>query len=156
GQGAKWTSPDEALDLLTRQLANGAALAKFKLMVAGQGGDTTMIDDPSKLPQAAIVEEVTAAQSGYIAQVAADEIGIASSELGAGREKKGDPIDLAVGMKVYVKVGDHVEAGAPLVTVYANDSAKLAACRTRLERAITYSPAPVEPLPLFYDTLYGR
>lgn len=156
GQGAKWTDPDEARELLEHDLNNGAALSKFKEMVAGQGGDVAMVDNPALLPQAALVEEVSVAQSGYIAQVAADQIGIAASELGAGREKKGDLIDLAVGLKVYVKVGDRVTAGAPLATIYANDAAKLAACRERLTGAITYSPTPVEPLPLFYDTLYGN
>ena len=155
GQGAKWTDMNEARELLERHLSNGAALAKFKEMVAGQDGDVAMVDNPALLPQAALVEEVRVAQSGYIAQVAADQLGIAASELGAGREKKGDPIDLAVGLKVYVKVGDRVAAGAPLATIYANDTVKLAACRDRLTSAITYSPTPVEPLPLFYDTLYG-
>jgi pyrimidine-nucleoside phosphorylase len=81
---------------------------------------------------------------------------MASFDLGAGREKKGDPVDLAVGLRLNVKVGDYVEQGTPLVKIYANSEDKLAACRARLERAITFSDTPVEPLPLFYDTLYGN
>ncbi|MCB9451921.1 MAG: thymidine phosphorylase [Anaerolineaceae bacterium] len=156
GQGAKWTDTDAARELLEQHLQDGAALSKFKEMVVGQGGDVRMVDNPALLPQASLVEEVTASQSGYIAQVAADQIGIAASELGAGREKKGDPIDLAVGLKVYVKVGDSMPAGAPLATIYANDAAKLAACRERVMGAITYSATPVEPLPLFYGTIHGK
>jgi pyrimidine-nucleoside phosphorylase len=156
GQGSKWTDPAEARALLERQLANGEALAKFRQLVEAQGGDVRMVDDPAKLPQARIAETFSASRAGYIAQMAAEEIAMAAFELGAGREKKGDPIDLAVGVKVHVKVGDQVQSGAPLVTIYANDETKLPACRAHLERAIAYSASPVEPLPLLYDTIYGE
>jgi len=155
GQGQRWTDPAEVRTLLENQLANGQAFAKFRQLVSAQGGDVRMVDDPSKLPQARIVEPFVAAQSGYIAQMDAQEIALAAFELGAGREKKGDPIDPAIGVKVYVKVGDQVDSGAPLVTIYANDESKLPACRAYLERAVGYSNSPVEPLPLFYDTIYG-
>jgi pyrimidine-nucleoside phosphorylase len=155
GQGGKWTDPAEARSLLEQQLANGQAFARFRKLVEAQGGDVAMVDDPSKLPQARIIEDFTAARSGYLAQVDALEIALAAFELGAGREKKGDPIDPAVGVQVHVKVGDSVQAGAPLVTIYANSADKLPACRTHIERAVAYSDQPVAPLPLFYDTIYG-
>jgi pyrimidine-nucleoside phosphorylase len=119
GQGEKWQDAAEARALLERNLDNGQALAKFRLLAEAQGGDVRMIDDPAKLPQASIVETVNAAQDGYIEHVSALTVAQAAFELGAGREKKGDPIDLAVGVRVHVKVGDHVKAGAPLVTIYA-------------------------------------
>ena len=156
GRGEKWVDMEDARRELTEKLDSGAALAKFRQLVAAQGGDVRMVDDPSLLPQARLVETYTAAQSGYVAQVAAEEIGIASSELGAGREKKSDSVDLAVGLNVPVKVGDRVEAGAVLATIYANDEAKLAACRARLGRAFTFSDQPVPRLPLLYDPLYGK
>jgi len=154
GQGKKWTDPAEVRALLETQLANGQAFGKFRQLVEAQGGDVRMVDDPVKLPQASIAESFNASRSGYIAQMDAQEVALAAFELGAGREKKGDPIDLAVGVKVHVKVGDQVQAGAPLLTIYANDPTKLPACRAHLERAIAYSDTPVDPLPLFYDTLY--
>jgi len=153
GRGKRWTDETEVQDQLARHLDDGSALAKFRQMVAAQGGDVAMVDDPARLPQASIVESYDAPKSGYIAQAAADEIAWAAFELGAGREKKGDTIDLAVGLKVHVKVGDRVEAGAPLATIYANDATKLAACRTKLKAAFVISPTSVEPLPLFYDVL---
>jgi pyrimidine-nucleoside phosphorylase len=156
GQGQRWTDPAEVRALLENQLANGQAFAKFRQMVAAQGGDVSMVDDPSKLPQARIVEDFTASRSGVIAQMDAQEVALAAFELGAGREKKGDPIDLAVGVKVHVNVGDHVQAGAPLATIHANDEAKLPACRAHLERAVAFSDTPIDPLPLFYDTIYGE
>jgi pyrimidine-nucleoside phosphorylase len=156
GQDERWTDAADVRQQLEEHLANGQAFARFRQMVAGQGGDVRMVDDPSLLPAARFIEPVSAVRSGFIAQVAAEAVGIASSELGAGREKKGDPIDLAVGLMVHVKVGDSVQPGDTLFTIHANDLDKLAACRSRLESAIAYSDTSVEPLPLFYGTLYGR
>lgn len=156
GQGAKWTDENEVRDFLTQQLDSGAALEKFKLMVASQGGDVSLIDDLSKLPQARLTETINAPQSGSIARVGALDVALAAFELGAGREKKGDPIDLAVGVKLHVKVGDQMTAGAPLATIYANDESKIAACRAHLNAAFTFRDAPVEPLPLFYDVIMGQ
>lgn len=153
GRGNKWTDAGEVDRLLRDQLTNGAALAKFRLMVEAQGGDTRMVDDPSLLPQAAITETYTARTSGYVQHIYADEIAWAAFELGAGREKKGDTLDLAVGLRVPVKVGDRVEAGDPLATIYANHPAKIAACRARLDAAFSLSDPPVDPLPLFYDVI---
>lgn len=155
GRGRRWTDVAETRADLEACLHRGEALAKFRLMVEAQGGDTRMVDDPSLLPAARLVEMFAAPQAGFIAQAAADQIGIASFELGAGREKKGDPVDLAVGLKIHAKVGDRVERGAPLATIYANDENRLAACRARLETAFAFSDSPVKPLPLFYDRLYG-
>lgn len=156
GRGEKWTNQDEVRALLVDHLDTGKAFAKFRHMVEAQGGDVKMVDDPLLLPKARIVEEFIAPRAGYIAQIAADEIGMASFELGAGREKKGDPVDLAVGLRLDIKVGDYIEQGTPLVKIHANDQAKIAPCRARLEKAITYSDTPVDRLPLFYETIYGN
>ena len=153
GRGKKWTDANAVRQELAHHLDDGSALAKFRQMVAAQGGDVTMVDDPSKLPQASIKEAFDVPQTGFIAQVAADQIAWGAFELGAGREKKSDSLDLAVGLAVHVKVGDRVEQGKPLVTIYANDAGKIAACRARLQSAFTFSNQPVEPLPLFYDVL---
>ena len=147
------TSLKEHEAAVTRLLDEGGAYQKFREMVEAQGGDVHMIDDPSLLPQANIVEAVTAQQSGYIKIVDAEQIARAAFELGAGREKKTDPIDPAVGVIVHVKVGDYVESGAELVTIYANDAAKIPASKAFIEQAIEYSQGKVDPLPLFYDVL---
>lgn len=155
GQGEKWTEAEAVRDVLVDHLEDGRALAKFRQMVAAQGGDVGMVDDPSKLPQAEIVQMVKADTAGFVAQVGALAVALAAFELGAGREKKGDPIDLAVGVKVHVKVGDEVQAGDTLATIYANDADRLAACEAHLQAALKISNQPVEPLPLFYDVIYG-
>ncbi len=156
GQGKTWTDDAEIRTLLSDQLSNGQAFAKLRQLVIGQGGDVSMVEDPSLLPQAPIIDTFVAPRSGYIAQVPADEIAMASFDLGAGREKKGDPIDFAVGLEVHIKVGDKVEVGTPLVTIHARKESQLAPCLSRLEQAITFSDSPVEALPLFYGTIFGR
>jgi pyrimidine-nucleoside phosphorylase len=155
GRGERWIDEAEAREFLTQQLDGGAALDKFKLLVQAQGGDVRIVDDLSKLPQAHIVETLHAETSGYVERVGALDVAMASFELGAGREKKGDPIDLAVGVKIHVKVGDTIESGMPLATIYANDVAKAEGCKARLDRALALRESPVEPLPLFYDVIYG-
>src|SRR3990172_8128662 len=79
-------------------LADGRALAKFRALVVAQGGDGTQVDDPGKLPRASLIETVSAPKSGYLKEINAREVGLAAVDLGAGRAKKSDPIDLAVGI----------------------------------------------------------
>lgn len=156
GQGKKWMEREAVRELLVSHLDGGQALAKFRLMVEAQGGDVSMVDDLSRLPQARFVETVNSVQDGFIARVSALEVAMAAFGLGAGRERKGDPVDLAVGLKVHVKVGDYVQSGAKLATIYANDVVKAAAARKHIERAIKFNNSPVDPLPLFYDVIYGN
>ncbi len=155
GRGERWTDPLEVEALLVEQIASGAAFAKFRQMVGAQGGDVAMVDDPSLLPQAAFVETVVADTSGTVARVNANDVAHAAFALGAGREKKTDQCDLAVGIRVHVKVGDMVKAGALLATIYANDESKIPVARAYLDHGFTISDQPVEPLPLFYQVLYS-
>jgi pyrimidine-nucleoside phosphorylase len=155
GRGKRWTDPQEVRETLLTHLESGKALAKFRQMVEAQGGDVAVIDDPTRLPQARIIETLVVERSAYISEIAADKIAMAAFELGAGREKKTDSIDIAVGVKVHFKVGDYVKEGAPLITLYANDADKIPAAQYHLQQAVWYSDAPIDPLPLFYDTLYG-
>lgn len=156
GQGQKWSDETAVRAELVDHLTNGQAFAKFRQLVVGQGGDVSQVDNPALLPAAPIVDSWVAPRSGYVAQIAAEGVAMASFDLGAGREKKTDNIDFAVGVEVHIKVGDRVEAGAPLVTIHANHQSQIAPCRARLESAITFSDSPVEQLPLFYGTIYGH
>ncbi|AZV49517.1 pyrimidine-nucleoside phosphorylase [Bacillus halotolerans] len=111
---------DEARAKLEEVMKNGKALEKFKDFLKNQGGDSSIVDDPSKLPQAAYHIDVPAKEAGVVSEIVADEIGVAAMLLGAGRATKEDEIDLAVGIMLRKKVGDKVEKGEPLVTLYAN------------------------------------
>ncbi|TDU10584.1 pyrimidine-nucleoside phosphorylase [Bacillus subtilis] len=111
---------DEARAKLEEVMKNGKALDKFKDFLKNQGGDSSIVDDPSKLPQAAYQIDVPAKEAGVVSEIVADEIGVAAMLLGAGRATKEDEIDLAVGIMLRKKVGDKVEKDEPLVTLYAN------------------------------------
>lgn len=111
---------DEAREKLIEVMKNGKALEKFKEFLENQGGDGSIVDQPEKLPQAPYQIEVPAKESGVIAEIVADEIGVAAMILGAGRATKEDDIDLSVGIMLNKKVGDRVEKGESLVTLHAN------------------------------------
>lgn len=136
-----------------RHLDDGSAFEKFRTLVSAQGGDVRVIDDLNLLPKARIVESLTASQNGYIAQLSALSVGLASVDLGAGRERKEDSIDHAVGIMVHKKVGDAVRAGEPTFTLHADDPARLEQARQRLVDALVYSRTPTAPLPAFYNTI---
>ncbi|WP_028411144.1 pyrimidine-nucleoside phosphorylase [Bacillus sp. 123MFChir2] len=111
---------EEAREMLKEVMKNGKAIEKFKQFLHNQGGDSSIVDQPEKLPQAKYVIDVPAKTSGVVSNIVADEIGIAAMLLGAGRATKEDEIDLAVGLMLRKKVGDAVKEGEPLVTIYAN------------------------------------
>ncbi|CAJ1314067.1 pyrimidine-nucleoside phosphorylase [Paenibacillus sp. PK4536] len=116
----KASSLEEAREKLKEVIANGKALEKFKLFLASQGGDASVVDQPERLPQAKFLIEVPAKEDGFVAELVADEIGTAAMLLGAGRATKESEIDLAVGLMLNKKVGDAVKVGDSLVTIHAN------------------------------------
>ena len=134
-------------------LASKAALSKFREMVTAQDGDVNVVDDPEALEIASCAMDVCTPSSGYIDRVDAMSIGRAVMMLGAGRVVKTDPIDLSVGIKLHVSVGDYVEKGDPLATVYASTKAKLSECIYSIAEAFRLSRDPVDPLKLIYDVV---
>jgi len=139
---------EEAREKLGGVVESGAALKVFREIVAAQGGDVKMVDDPSRLPAARFQREVGAAADGYVQEVAAKEVAIAALRLGAGRVKAGDPVDFAVGVSHLAKIGDKVAAGARLATVHANDEAKGEAACAEVLAAIRIGPERVKASPL--------
>ncbi|MEH7110512.1 MULTISPECIES: pyrimidine-nucleoside phosphorylase [Bacillaceae] len=118
--GQKAGSLQEARTMLENAINNGTALAKLKEFLTSQGGDASIVDDTSKLPQAKFVFELEAQQDGYVSEIVADEVGTAAMLLGAGRATKESNIDLAVGLVLRKKIGDQVKKGESLVTIYSN------------------------------------
>lgn len=110
----------EARTKVENVLANGKALEVFKAFIASQGGNPSIVDDPTLLPQAKFQVEIPATESGYVEKIIANEIGVAAMLLGAGRATKDSEIDLSVGIVLNKKVGDYVEKGEPLATIHSN------------------------------------
>jgi pyrimidine-nucleoside phosphorylase len=129
----------------------GDALEAFRRMVEAQGGEPRVVDDPEGvLPTAPVRRPIEAATSGTLARVDAESLGRASADLGAGRRKKGDPIDPSVGIVFRPKVGDRIEAGQGLGEVHARTDADAAACLSRIHETLTFADHDVEPPPLVY------
>lgn len=150
---SKAATLEEAKGLATAVRDDGRAFAKFRQMVAAQGGDVSQVDDPTRLAQAALQEVVKAERGGYVAAIDTGKIGWAAVSLGAGRAKKGDPIDYAVGLHMPIKVGDKLAAGDAVCTLYANDAVKLVEAQSAVMAAITWSDDVVRPLPHFHGTV---
>lgn len=133
---------------LEQLLDSGKALDKFRALVRNQGGDSKLVDRPELLPTAEIQQEVLAQKSGWITAIDTAGIGKAAQILGAGRSKKGESIDLAVGLEVLAKPGDWAEAGQPLAIIHANSAAKAEAARAAVFGCYAIGETKKEPLPL--------
>ena len=144
---------EEGRSAAIKSLENGEAWEKFKTLIAIQGGDVAYLENPERLPTARYIETIRSTQDGYLSQVDARIVGETACTLGAGRAKKSDEIDHAVGIEVLHKVGDYVEKDQPVFIVHANDEDQLAAAGQRLLTALGWSDSPVEPLPLFYAVI---
>ena len=151
--GGRVETPEAGRSMAEQCLESGAAWEKFRELVVAQGGDVRYVEQPALFPRAIFVEPMLATCGGYLAATQADEIGMAVVAMGGGREKKGDPIDHAVGVMMHCKVGDKIEIGMPLFTVYANDAGRRDQAKQRVLGALTFSDEPVGPLPLFHGRM---
>ncbi len=154
--GKRAASPQEGRALAERSLRNGSALETFRKWVRAQDGDVRAVDDLSLLPQAAQIVTVVAPRDGYIAGIDAREVGLTSVALGAGRARKGDPVDHAVGVVLGPKVGQPVHAGDLLFSVHARDEANATSACKRLLAAYSWSEKPVAAPPLIYEIMRGH
>lgn len=142
---------EEARDMLVEALASGKALAKFREMIRNQGGDDSIVDDPSQLLTAKYQIELPAKSTGVVQKIVANEIGIAAMLLGAGRATKEDAINYAVGIKLHKKVGMPVEEGESLLTIYA-DSNEINEVKELIYKNIEIGDSGEEPV-LIHDII---
>jgi pyrimidine-nucleoside phosphorylase len=139
-------SPTAAGNRLLELIRSGAALEKFREMVAAQGGNLD-----AKRPIAP-ASEVTAEKAGYIAAMNVEQLGFAIIELGGGRQRLGDKLDFSTGLEMLVRLGDKVDRGQPLVRLFA-PPAKAPAAAKMVTAAITISDQPVTPPPLIVERI---
>lgn len=116
----KASTLDEARQLLQGVIDDGRALEAFRQMIIYQGGDPAVIENPKLMPQAQYQIELPAKENGYVTEMTANEMGIASMLLGGGRQAKTNEIDYAVGLVLHKKIGDPVQKGESLLTIYSN------------------------------------
>jgi pyrimidine-nucleoside phosphorylase len=136
-----------------RALRSGAGTLAFRRMVEAQGGDSAAFDDRARLPTAQLQRMLMVEADGWLAAVDALTVARAAIVLGAGRERKGDPIDVSVGVVLRTRVGERVSREEPLATLHANDPRKLDEAERVLRSAITVSETAVEARPLILERL---
>jgi pyrimidine-nucleoside phosphorylase len=145
----------EASARANEALDGGQALGRFARFVEAQGGDPSFIDRRGLLPAASVVREVRSDEAGFVTRVDAMEIGLASTELGAGRREVGDPVDPAVGIEIVVPVGGEVHEGGVLALVRANDVGRAEAAVGRAGRAFEVGPEQPAPRPRVLEVIEG-
>jgi pyrimidine-nucleoside phosphorylase len=133
---------------LREVIADGSALAKLRELLVAQGGDPGVIEDPSRMPQPRLRVPVLATAAGYVQRLDAMGIGLAGKALGGGRQRKDEPVDLAVGVNLRKKEGDRVEVGEPLAELLANDEAQAVEAEARVRAAYVLGPEVPHQVPL--------
>lgn len=146
--------PKDAQKQLEHAVASGAALDKFAEIIAAQGGDVHVVDEPERLPQARARVPLASPRAGVVRDVDAMGVALAALRLGAGRARAEDKIDPAVGVSELVKIGENIDEGQPLCVLHANDSAALAEAQAMLAKAIVIGDEAVSVPPLI-DELIG-
>lgn len=149
----KYPGLEESRSAAESAISDGSGFEKFRQLIEAQGGDGRVLDDLSMLPSAPVRLELRSEITGSIHRIHAREVGLSAMELGAGRAKKTDHIDHAVGIEVLHKVGDVVDQGDLLAIVHARREDQAEQIANRLKDAHTILPDPNERLPLFYETI---
>lgn len=132
---------------------NGFAINKLREMISAQGGNANVVDDYSLFKQPKYTAEIFSECDGYIEHTDAEKIGIASVILGAGREKKGDPIDPSAGIVLKKKTGDYVKKGEPLAVFYTDDESKIEGAKQEFFDAFTFGNERTQPQKLIYKII---
>lgn len=149
--GQQAVSLAEARAKLEQTIADGSALARFKAMIKAQHGDPNVVDDYSLMPHAKYQIEYPAQKDGVIAKLTADEIGMASMLMGGGRQKADDQLDYAVGIELHKKIGDSVQKGESIMTIWSNRE-DIDDVKELLDQAVAIEESAQQPT-LIHETI---
>ena len=149
--GQQAASLAEARAKLEQTIADGSALARFKAMIKAQHGDPNVVDDYSLMPHAKYQIEYPAQKGGLIAKLTADEIGMASMLMGGGRQKADDQLDYAVGIELHKKIGDSVQKGESIMTIWSNRE-DIDDVKELLDQAVAIKESAQQPT-LIHETI---
>ena len=139
---------DKAEEMILDAVKSGKALDKFREFVRSQGGDDSFVDNPMKLKQPKFAKDVKVCEAGYLAGCNAEEVGNVSCVLGAGRLTKSDSIDSSAGIRLYKKLGDKVDSGEVIATLYTDKKYELSEAEERFLKAYTISENKIETGPV--------
>ena len=146
--GRQAATPEAGYARAQAALADGSALRIFFAMIAAQGGDISVFDNPAAFHKPGATQVLNAAESGFVSAMDTTYLGWAVQRLGAGREMAGEPVDPHAGIEFHARRGARVEQGQPLATLYASSPALLAEPIEILKDAIVISQTPPKAVPL--------
>jgi pyrimidine-nucleoside phosphorylase/thymidine phosphorylase len=144
---------DDARHLAENRLVDGSGYRKFKQVIEAQGGNSRALDKFELLPNATGMREITSPRGGYVAAIDAEDIGQASTLMGAGRARKEDRIDPAVGVILEVKMGEKVDAGSVLCRLYYTGENRVEEAAEMVEGAFRVSPQKAEDRALILEVV---
>jgi pyrimidine-nucleoside phosphorylase len=146
-------TPEAGAELADEILRSGAAYQSWLQIVAAHGGDTAVFADPTAFHKPTATRTLTAARDGYLASMDCKQVGWAVQRLGAGRSKPGDPVSAHAGLESHAKLGDRIEAGQPLFTLFSEDEALLAEPYAMLSATVEITDDPPLPRPLIREVI---
>jgi pyrimidine-nucleoside phosphorylase len=147
------STPEEGALLSDQILQSGDAYRAWLKIVEAQGGDLSVFQDPAAHHQPTATRVLKADRSGYLTSMDCKQVGWAVQRLGAGRAKPGDPVSAHAGIESHAKLGDRIESGQPLFTLFTEDAALLDQPEEMLRETIAISQAPSEKTPLVREVV---
>jgi thymidine phosphorylase len=148
GQAA---TPEDGATLSDEILRSGDAYQAWLKIIAAQGGDISIFEDPAAHHKPTAILTLTAPTSGYLAAMDCKQVGWAVQRLGAGRAKPGDPVSAHAGIEMHAKLGDKIEANQPLVTLFSEDPELLTEPEAMLRETLEITPGPPKLQPLIRE-----
>jgi pyrimidine-nucleoside phosphorylase len=144
-------TPKAGVQLADKILESGDAYKAWLRIVAAQGGDTSIFDNPATFHKPKVTRTITAESSGYLSNMDCKQIGWAVQRLGAGRAKPGAPVSAHAGIEMHAKLGDRIEQGQPLATLFSEDETLIAEPEAMLRNTLAISTNPSQRQPLIRE-----
>lgn len=148
-------TPEAGSTLSDKILQSGEAWKAWLKIIAAQGGDTSVFENPAAFHKPKATRTIQAANAGYLASMDCKQVGWAVQRLGAGRAKPGDPVSAHAGIEMHAKLGDKLEANQPLITLFSEDPALLDEPEEMLRTTLQFSQAPPKLQPLIREIITG-
>ena len=149
----KSATPEAGAQLADDLLRSGAAYKSWLQIVTAQGGDTSIFTDPAAFHKPRATRVLKASHAGYLAGMDCKQVGWAVQRLGAGRAKPGDPVSAHAGIESRAKLGDKLEAGQPIFTLFSEDEALLDEPYRMLEATLEIAGTPLLRQPLIREVI---
>jgi pyrimidine-nucleoside phosphorylase len=150
------STPQEGAKLADQILASGDAYKAWLRIIEAQGGDTSVFDDPASQHKPGATRVLKAEADGYLSSMDCKQVGWAVQRLGAGRAEPGDPVSAHAGIESHAKLGDRLERGQPIFTLFSEETTLLDEPEQMLREALQISPSPIQLPPLIREVVQAK